>query len=305
LLPEFDVVIIDGLNQAFRHHYSRANLKDKKGRPTSMYYGFINRIFQVKKKYKGVKVETCWDSPQLKKKQLNKSYKSDRNNKKNEIYSMAELLKEYLSIYGIDQFYALGYEADDIILRRAKKYSEDGKKVLIISNDSDMLLGMDKNIYILRNNDKIFNHKNILKHVGEKDGIEFHSKEQFHLYLSITGTHNNVSGIYGFRKKKAIEIISKNNEIEQLLKDNQRKLKKIDKKDKLFKARNEIIENSDLLKSNYKLITPIIKGYRIEKIKKNKDMKKLIEILEDYNMTSLVSKLTGKKIKTMRDIDEL
>lgn len=271
----YNLVILDGLNVSHKYFWKHIGFSYN-GYKTGLYYGFLQNIFSLRKKYDKAKIIICWDSPNLKKKVMSSDYKSDRKKKPDEFYESVKNLKVMLSLLGVTQYYSIGIEADDICARVIKK--NKNKKILMMSQDSDWIQFMTKKTDIYKNKE-VLNIDEALKLIG------FKTTRNFTLFLCIVGTHNNVPGVKGIGEKKydqVKELIVGRANIDKVVRAARIKNDKVSKM---------IYDNRELVKSNYKLVVPILSGYKIKSIEKENNDKKLIDLCEKFGLKSIIKKV--------------
>lgn len=99
-------------------------------------YSFVVSLTSAIKKLKPKGIFVCWDSVSKKRTQLLPTYKSQRESSMNEVKRkyLADV-KRFLKVAGVDQFYAEGYEADDL----GAYFANTLEAVVLLSNDKDWL----------------------------------------------------------------------------------------------------------------------------------------------------------------------
>jgi len=267
----YDYIVIDGLNFSHRYHWKFIRFAYK-GKKTGMYFGVMRQVLRFKETYPKAKIIFCWDSPNLRKKMISQDYKADRKKKPDDFHECVNNTKDFLAHLGIDQFYSVGIEADDIAARFIKKHSK--KKILLVTTDSDWFQFMTKKTDVYRDGE-IWQLKDCL------NKVRFKSRYEFILFCCIVGTHNNVPGVKGIGEKKyddVRKIVSGETNIKKVI----RKLK--NQKDKVSQM---IYKSRELVENNYKLVVPIISGYKIKSIPKKDDQKELIKLLDKFALKSI------------------
>ena len=281
-MSEYNKIVLDGLNVSHRFHWIHQKFSYN-GILTGMLHGVMNYVVSLKRDNPKAKIMFCWDSQRLLKKEKYKNYKADREKQKNNFYDLIKILKNLLSLYGIDQYLAIGYEADDIAARICKKFFDE--KILLVSNDSDWILMMNNNVDIYKSN-KIWSYQEYLEY------LEVGDKEEFQIMSAITGTHNNVSSaVPNIRKAFVKEFIEDaKNDLDRMFKL---------KSDKYNQSRinwlEKIKKEEEIIRSNYEIIEHLTSGYKVRAIKKRKNKKDLKVKLEKYGLVSVMKRLGMKE----------
>jgi len=74
-------------------------------------------------------------------------YKAQREKKPQDLYDQIDMIKDFLTAYGVPSYDAKGFEADDIIATIADKIKTD--KVIILTGDKDTFQIVDEKINVL------------------------------------------------------------------------------------------------------------------------------------------------------------
>lgn len=279
----FDYVIVDAMNIVHKYFWTMRNLTDKNGNKTGIYYGILNFVYNIRKKYNNPKIAFVWDTKANKKKSINKSYKANRTSEKPcGFWEQVRELKILLSLYNVYQFYAEGYEADDV----AGKIVKDklGNKILLVSSDNDWFELLKYNdVKILKDN-FVWNRKQI----EEKYNVNV-SKQT--LFKAIVGEKKeNVEGIKRIPKDFVRDIIDNENNIESVFLVCDR----LSLKSKWYKWSMEILKNKKMIKENYELKKMITTGYELSQIKRNLDKKRLLAKIKEYDMNKLYERISNE-----------
>ena len=139
-------------------------------------------------------------------------YKANRAEAPDDLAPQFEYIRKSVEAFNLPSIELLNYEADDLIASYAKKITEAGAKVTVISSDKDLMVGINK----VRLFDPMKS-----KVIGEKEVIEkFELKpDQVIDVQSLAGdSSDNVPGVPGIGIKTASELINKYKTLENLLK---------------------------------------------------------------------------------------
>lgn len=254
-------MIVDALNMYFRAYIVDPSLSSVDGQPIGGLQGFLKILQKLTREVNPDKIIICWDGPggSKKRKRLVKEYKGERKpirlNRtiknlseyeilENKIWQQSRLM-EYLNATPIIQLVLDHVEADDIISYVAQHSSLDGWQKVIVSSDKDFYQLCDDETIIYRPVQKeTLNKIDVL----EKYGIH---PTNFALARALAGDKSdNLPGVDGvglatvakrfpfFAKDKSYTI----NEV----------YKYCEKVDSKVKAYENIIEQIDIVKLNYK-----------------------------------------------------
>jgi len=192
----YNYAVIDGMNMSYKYYYGLKLLKSRSGIKTGLYHGFLSLIISLRVKYSNMKIIVAWEGSDLIRKKRMESYKANRAKKPDDFKRSVKRLKELLSLLGISQKFSPGYEADDI----AAYYCMTGKKVLLVSEDSDWLQVMNRNCSIYK--------KRIEYNYEEMERTQGYPPERILLYKMIKGdSKDNIFGIPSFPVELAKSIV--------------------------------------------------------------------------------------------------
>ena len=203
------LVIIDGKSVFYRGYYAMPNLSTADGTPTGGVYGFAALSLELFKKLKPDYVCVAWDKPKTnirKRLEIYPEYKAGRKPAPADFYAQIPILHELLEAFGWPLYELDDYEADDIMATLAKKASEQGIEVCLITSDLDALqaVGPLVHVYALKKgltNIDLFKPESF----EEKYGIRV---DQFLDLKALKGdSSDNIPGVPGIGEKTAVQLL--------------------------------------------------------------------------------------------------
>ncbi|MGK7876100.1 MAG: DNA polymerase I [Xenococcaceae cyanobacterium] len=222
-------ILIDGHSLAFRSYYAFA--KSRKGPlqtstqiPTSICFGFINSLLQVIESQQPQFMAVAFDrgEPTFRH-QADPTYKANRQETPEDFLPDLENLQELLSALNLQIVTSPGYEADDVLATLAKKASEAGCQVKIVSGDRDLfqLVDKEKNISVL------YLDKNTIKSYSNGSYTEFDpaavekklgvKPDQVVDYKALCGDQSdNIPGVRGIGDKTAVKLLKEYGTLEEI-----------------------------------------------------------------------------------------
>ena len=272
--------IVDCNSVCHRVWYTLGDLSFEE-KKVGVLFGFLRQLLTIAKRLKTNKFIFCWDSKSRKRIEICPTYKSNRVKARTEeeeeditaAYAQFTLLrKEILPKIGFkNNFYAEGYESDDIIAKIVKEYNHN---FVIVSTDGDLYQLLNDNVSMLTDNKKPFYTKESFK--AQYDILPC----QWPLVKSIAGCKSdNVIGVRGVGDKTAIKYL--NNELP-----------------KTSKAYKVIESNYELL--NLQLVhLPFVGIGRFPLVKDKLSFDGLLEVCNQYGFYSLTTK---ESIKVWKEI---
>lgn len=203
------LVIIDGKSVFYRGYYAMPNLSTADGTPTGGVYGFAALALELFKKLKPDYVCVAWDKPKTnirKRLEIYPEYKAGRKPAPADFYVQIPILHELLAAFGWPLYELDDYEADDIMATLAKKASEQGIEVCLITSDLDALQAINPlvHVYALKKgltNIDLFKPESFT----EKYGIRV---DQFLDLKALKGdSSDNIPGVPGIGEKTAVQLL--------------------------------------------------------------------------------------------------
>ncbi len=283
-----NLYLIDGNSYLYRAYYAIRTLSSSKGIPTNAIYGFTNMLLKIIKEKKPDGLLISFDSPvPTKRHRIYEEYKAHRPETPGDLVEQIPYIRKIISAFNIKILEIPGYEADDILGTIAKKAATKGIDVYIVTADKDMLQLVDEKIKIYDPmKDKILDKNYIL----ERFGIEPRRIPEF---MALAGdVVDNIPGIKGIGEKTAKEIVSKFENIEELLQNTH----KIGKE----KLRLLISKNADLVRLSERLATldtSVPVDIDIDELRLSEpDWGKLLQLFKELEFVSLIKLIpTGVK----------
>lgn len=156
-------------------------------------------------------VAICCDSGKSFRKELEPTYKANREKQPPAAYAELEKTKERLRADGYLLWSVDGFEADDVIATACKMALDRGHEVRICSSDKDMLQLLNTRVDCLRTHTwQVATSRDVL----EKFRVE---PEQFRDFLALWGdSSDNIPGCKGIGQVRAAELITKYENIDRI-----------------------------------------------------------------------------------------
>ncbi len=293
--------LIDGSAIAYRSHYGMrgSKLSNSKGMPTGACYAFVNTMHNLLEENKPDYIIMFFDAKQKTfRHEMYPEYKSNRDATPEDLVEQLPYLHQLSKALNISVVITPGYEADDAIGTFAKIGTNNNLEVFIVSSDKDLLQLVDENVKMY----KLSTSKSKGKIVGEKDVITEYgiTPKQIPDYLGMVGdSSDNIPGIYGIGKMKAIPLLNEYKNIEGIYTN----LEKITNK----RVHNLLIENKEnglLSKQLATINTNIPIDLKIDDAKftniNNDRLRELFEDLEFHSLIKTYNLVTEQEIKVKK-----
>ena len=239
--PKPTLFLIDGNNYVFRAFYAIPSLTNSKGFPTNAIYGFATMLIRIIKEWKPDYIAVAFDvkGPTFRH-EAYELYKATRRAMPETLIPQIPYIKDMIRGFSIPVLEKPGIEADDVIGTLARRYSEQGMKVVIVSGDKDMMQLVGENVVIIDTmKDKVYD----ATAVREKFGVP---PEKVVEIMGLTGdASDNIPGAPGIGPKGALRLIEEYGTIENVLLNVDR-IKNAKAKECIRRYRDQIIMSREL-----------------------------------------------------------
>lgn len=239
--------LVDGSGYIFRAYYAMAysgggNLTNPEGTPVGAVYGFTHMMMKLLDDHKEAAIAVIFDAARANfRNDIYEDYKANRDETPEDLIPQFPLVREATEALGIPAVELEGYEADDLIATYAQQAVAQGKKVVIISSDKDLMQLVTDDINMM---DPMKNKMIDPKGVVEKFGV---TPDKVVDVQSLAGDSvDNVPGVPGIGVKIAAQLINEYGSLEELL----NRAEEI----KQPKRREKLIENAEMARISQQLV---------------------------------------------------
>ena len=149
--------LIDGSGYIFRAYYALPPLSRKSdGLPTGAVSGFCSMLFKLLEDsrsddsiHKPTHFAVIFDSARKNfRNDIYTEYKANRTEAPDDLIPQFEYIRKSVKAFNLPSIELLNYEADDLIATYAKKITDAGAKVTVISSDKDLMQLYKDNVRI-------------------------------------------------------------------------------------------------------------------------------------------------------------
>lgn len=296
-----ELVLIDGNYWLFSSYYATAAMGNlmvnKDGIPTNAVFGFANRLENVIKKNPAAILVAFDAKGKTFRSELLEEYKGTRKETPEELKCQFAISREFLDAHNIPYYELEGYEGDDVIGTVAKRASQAGYQVSIMTGDKDMMQLVNEHVYVYKRNTKTKSDDVITpESFYEKYGLK---PDQVRDLLGLMGdTADNIPGIKGIGEKTALKLLHQYETIENL-KDHADEIK-----GKMGEKIRENIEMGIQSKQIATILTDIPLEIDLDDcLYQGYDFDKLKAFYQKYDMNSLIKRMS---IETpQKEVEEL
>jgi len=285
--------LLDAYALIYRSYYAFIKIPriNSKGQNTSAIFGFVNTLEDVLKKENPTHIGIAFDPPgPTFRHEIYEQYKAQREETPEVIRESVPVIKEIIKAYNIPLLEVSGYEADDVIGTLAKKASENGFEVYMMTPDKDYGQLVGKNVYIYKpkygsSEFEILGEKEIKEKYELKDPVQIID------LLGLMGDKSdNIPGCPGVGEVTAKNLLSEFGSIDNLLKHTN---------DLKGAIKTKIESNKDMILfsrflSTIKTDVPI--SFEPDELKRDKiDEKKLKDIFAQLEFRNLATRVFEEK----------
>ena len=248
--------LIDGSGYIFRAYYALPPLSRKSdGLPTGAVSGFCSMLFKLLEdsrsddsNQKPTHFAVIFDSARKNfRNEIYSEYKANRSEAPEDLAPQFEYIRKSVKAFNLPSIELINYEADDLIATYAKKITEAGAKVTIISSDKDLMQLVSSKVRLYDPmKSKVLGEKEVIEKFGVKPN-------QVIDVQSLAGDpSDNIPGVPGIGIKTASELINKYKTLDILLKkaeeitQNKRRETLITNKDKAILSRKLVTLKDDV-----------------------------------------------------------
>jgi DNA polymerase I len=213
------LVLVDGHSLAFRAYFAFAKgrdggLRTKSGIPTSVSYGFLKALLETVEAEKPDHLAIAFDlGGKTFRHDADETYKAGRPETPEDFMPDLENLQDVLKAMNLPIVVSQGYEADDVIGTLARKASQEGYEVKVLSGDRDLFQLIDpeekvKILYLSTTYGKGTQPPREfgIEQVKEKLGV---LPSQVVDFKALCGdASDNIPGVKGIGEKTAVQLLT-------------------------------------------------------------------------------------------------
>lgn len=205
------IVLVDGMNLAYRMYHAKGNLADSKGRSTGVLHSFLEAIANLKRDLQPTRIIICWDGegPGWRVTRVDKEYKKHRRTDpeiqkaRTQVYKQVRLLQEVFQYLEIENYSIPSLEGDDLIGILSAALP---RPIVIHSGDKDLFQCLEPGVTVLKPIPQGKMEKWTEKTLLERFGLK---PSQWVGYLALAGdTTDGYKPIPGVGGKTALKLLA-------------------------------------------------------------------------------------------------
>ncbi len=213
-----ELFLIDGSGFIFRAYYAMAyrggtSMTNSEGTPVGAVYGFTNMLLKMLKDYHAPYIAVIFDAARVNfRNDIYPEYKANRDETPEDLIPQFPLIRDAVEAFDMPSLQLEGYEADDLIATYTKLALAQGKNVVIVSSDKDLMQLVKPGVRMLDPMKSEFIDE---KGVVEKFGV---TPDKVVDVQALAGDPtDNVPGVPGIGIKTAAQLINEYGDLDTLL----------------------------------------------------------------------------------------
>ncbi len=212
--PKQRLVLVDGSGYIWRAYHALPPLTRRDGTPVGAVYGFTTMLLRLRETYKHDMLAVIFDAGRKTfRSEFYPEYKMNRTETPEDLIPQFPLVKEATAALNIPGIELDNYEADDLIACYAKAAQREGREVIIVSSDKDLMqLVVDGEVSMM---DPMKNKAITSAQVMEKFGVM--PDKVIEVQALIGDSVDNVPGVPSIGPKTAAELINQFGDLEGVL----------------------------------------------------------------------------------------
>ncbi len=207
------VYLVDGSGYIFRAFFALPPMTRPDGTPVNAVYGFTNMLGKLIEDSEATHLAVIFDTARKTfRSDIYPDYKAHRPPPPDELIPQFDLIREATRAFNVACIELAGYEADDLIATFARRAAADGREVVIVSSDKDLMQLVDDRIRMM---DPVKN-----RMVGRAEVVEHFGvgPEKVVDVQALAGDPtDNVPGVPGIGVKTAAQLINEYGDLDNLL----------------------------------------------------------------------------------------
>ncbi|GAB4296520.1 MAG: DNA polymerase I [Desulfuromonadia bacterium] len=304
MLPE-PLFLVDGSGYLYRAYFAIRHLSSPDGFPTNAIFGVTQMLLKLIRDENPSYLAVVFDAGrQTFRTEIYPDYKANRAAMPDDLRIQIEPLLETIRAFSIPVIQQEGFEADDIIATIATRTATEGRPVVVVTGDKDLMQIVGERITL---------HDTMKGKRTDRDGV----KERFGVLphqvvdiLALMGdASDNIPGVPGIGEKTAIKLIQQYRSLDDLLANADQISGKSGERLRQFADQARLSQRLATIDRN----VPIPFSLEDARISPP-DRPKLAELFRRYGFSTLMKELTSEStlstdqyraVLTERDLDQL
>jgi len=233
--------LIDATSQLFRAYFAIRGLTNDQGLPTNAVFGFTTMMRKLLREENPAYVAAAFDlGGEVFRHEAYADYKANRPPAPEDLSVQVPYAKQACEILGVSVLECRGFEADDLIATFTRIAREQGRRVVVVASDKDLL-------QLVRDGVEVLNPSRDVRldsaAVAEWFGVP---PERVVDVLALMGDSvDNIPGVPGVGEKTAVALVGTYGTLDAVLERAERFVRLYDARDALLEAIGALGERGD------------------------------------------------------------
>ena len=204
-----EVFLIDGNSLAYRAFFALPeSIATADGRPTNAIYGFASMMAKILIDHSPKAVIVAWDGGWSGREDVYPEYKAQRKSRPDLLKEQWPHLAPLAEAFGFRNVEVEGFEADDVIATLARRATDAGIPVMIVSGDRDVYQLVGDGVRVMTTSrgvtdTKVYDREGVVERYGVPP-------ELVPDFIGLKGdTSDNIPGVPGIGDKTAAELLQR------------------------------------------------------------------------------------------------
>ena len=278
--------LVDGSGFIFRAFHVMPPLTNSDGVPVGAVYGFVNMMVKLLNDFDASSIAVIFDAARENfRNDIYEEYKANRDETPEDLIPQFPLIRQATQAFDIPAIELEGFEADDLIATYAQHAKQQGRDVVIVSSDKDLMQLIQPGVRMFDPmKSEFMDEQACVKKFGVMPD------KVIDVQALAGDSIDNVPGVPGIGVKTAAQLITEFGSLESLLE----RAEEIPQP----KRREKLIAHADDARISKQLVTladDVDVPVALDDLRaRNKDAPKLIEFLQSQGFKSLVSRLADE-----------
>jgi DNA polymerase I len=282
-----ELFLIDGNSLAYRAFFALPeSIATADGRPTNAIYGFASMMAKLLIDFSPRAVIVAWDKGWSGRENVYAEYKSQRKSRPDLLKEQWPHLAPLAEAFGFRNVSVEGYEADDVIASLAKRASDGGIPVMIVSGDRDVYQLVGDGIRVMTTSrgvtdTKVYDREGVIERYGVPPELVTD-------FIGLKGdTSDNIPGVPGIGDKTAADLLQRFGSLEGVL-DSVDEISGAKRKENLTEHADDARVSKQLATMVYDVEVPIDVT---DELRTTPDRSKLRDAANEFELRAVIQRL--------------
>ena len=300
--PDGELFLIDGNSLAYRAYFALPeSIATADGRPTNAIYGFASMMAKLLIDHRPKAVVVAWDAGMSGRETQYAEYKAGRRKRPDLLSEQWPHMMPLAEAFGFANVKVEGWEADDVIATLARRASEAGIPVMVVSGDRDVYQLVGDGVRVMTTSRGVTETK-----IYDRDGVIERYGVPPELVTDLIGlkgdTSDNIPGVPGIGDKTAAQLLQQFGSLEKVL-ESVDEISGAKRKENLTEHADDARLSKELATARYDVEVPLDLEAELERVP---DRSGLRDFAAEFELRAVVERLEQEFVEALpsRSVDE-